>query len=59
MNIMKVSNDKKAYIDLLLLADEQENMIDKYIEEQVKKSIDVKQQLFEDKNLMNLINIMP
>ena len=30
-------------------------MIDKYIEEQVKKSIDVKQQLFEDKNLMNLI----
>ena len=32
MNIMKVSNDKKAYIDLLLLADEQENMIDKYLE---------------------------
>ena len=32
MKIMKVSNDKKAYIDLLLLADEQENMIDKYLE---------------------------
>ena len=31
MNIMKVSNDKKAYINLLLLADEQENMIDKYL----------------------------
>ena len=32
MNIRKVTNDKKAYIDLLLLADEQENMIDKYLE---------------------------
>ena len=32
MNIRKVSNDKKAYIDLLLLADEQESMIDKYLE---------------------------
>ena len=32
MNIIKVSNDKKAYINLLLLADEQENMIDKYLE---------------------------
>ena len=32
MNIIKVSNDKKAYIDLLLLADEQESMIDKYLE---------------------------
>ena len=32
MNISKVSNDKKAYIDLLLLADEQESMIDKYLE---------------------------
>lgn len=32
MNIRKVSNDKKAYIDLLLLADEQEDMIDKYLE---------------------------
>lgn len=32
MNITKVSNDKKAYIDLLLLADEQESMIDKYLE---------------------------
>ncbi|SCZ79854.1 GNAT family N-acetyltransferase [Acidaminobacter hydrogenoformans] len=32
MKITKVSNDKKAYIDLLLLADEQESMIDKYLE---------------------------
>ncbi|MDO4540970.1 MAG: GNAT family N-acetyltransferase [Syntrophomonadaceae bacterium] len=32
MNIRKVTNDKKAYIDLLLLADEQESMIDKYLE---------------------------
>lgn len=32
MNIRKVTNDKKEYIDLLLLADEQESMIDKYLE---------------------------
>ena len=32
MNISKVSKDKKVYIDLLLLADEQESMIDKYLE---------------------------
>ena len=32
MNIRKVTNDKKAYIELLLLADEQESMIDKYLE---------------------------
>ncbi len=32
MNIRRVTNNKKAYIDLLLLADEQENMIDKYLE---------------------------
>lgn len=32
MNIKKVSGAKKEYIDLLLLADEQENMIDKYLE---------------------------
>lgn len=32
MNIRKVSSDKKAYIDLLLLAGEQESMIDKYLE---------------------------
>ena len=31
MNIKKVSGAKKEYIDLLLLADEQENMIDKYL----------------------------
>ena len=32
MNIKKVTGAKKIYIDLLLLADEQENMIDKYLE---------------------------
>ena len=31
MNIRKISTGKKAYIDLLLLADEQESMIDKYL----------------------------
>ena len=32
MEIKKVLGAKKEYIDLLLLADEQENMIDKYLE---------------------------
>nr|WP_294704223.1 GNAT family N-acetyltransferase [uncultured Fusobacterium sp.] len=32
MKILKVENDKKRYIDLLLLADEEEKMIDKYLE---------------------------
>ncbi|MDR1565465.1 MAG: GNAT family N-acetyltransferase [Oscillospiraceae bacterium] len=32
MNIQKITNNKKAYIHLLLLADEQETMIDKYLE---------------------------
>ena len=32
MNIKKITGAKKEYIDLLLLADEQENMIDKYLE---------------------------
>jgi len=32
MNIKKVTGDKKEYMDLLLLADEQESMIDKYLE---------------------------
>lgn len=32
MNIKKVTENKKQYIDLLLFADEQENMIDKYLE---------------------------
>jgi ribosomal protein S18 acetylase RimI-like enzyme len=32
MNIRKVMEAKKDYIDLLLLADEQESMIDKYLE---------------------------
>ncbi len=32
MEIRQVLTDKKQYLDLLLLADEQENMIDKYLE---------------------------
>ena len=32
MNIRKVTGAKKEYLDLLLLADEQESMIDKYLE---------------------------
>jgi ribosomal protein S18 acetylase RimI-like enzyme len=32
VNIRRVLGDKKAYIDLLLLADEQESMIDRYLE---------------------------
>lgn len=32
MKIEKVMGAKKEYLDLLLLADEQENMIDKYLE---------------------------
>ena len=32
MKIEIVKKNKKAFLDLLLLADEQENMIDKYLE---------------------------
>ena len=32
MKIREVIDHKKAYVDLLLLADEQENMIDRYLE---------------------------
>ena len=32
MEIREVAVDKKAYLELLLLADEQENMIDRYLE---------------------------
>lgn len=32
MEIRKVTGDKKQYIELLLLADEQENMIDHYLQ---------------------------
>jgi len=32
MKISEVKANKKAYMDLLLLADEQENMIDRYLE---------------------------
>ncbi|HQA96879.1 MAG TPA: GNAT family N-acetyltransferase [Clostridia bacterium] len=32
MTIRRVTENKKAYLDLLLLADEQEDMIDRYLE---------------------------
>ena len=32
MEIREITVDKKAYLELLLLADEQENMIDRYLE---------------------------
>ena len=32
MIIEKITNNKKQYLDLLLLADEQEDMIDRYLE---------------------------
>ena len=32
MQIRKIINDKKQYLDLLLLADEQEDMVDRYLE---------------------------
>ena len=32
MDIKEVKTDKKAYLDLLLLGDEQEDMIDRYLE---------------------------
>ena len=34
MEIRKVETDKKEYMPLLLLADEQEDMIDRYLESQ-------------------------
>lgn len=32
MNIVRIEENKKKYMDLLLLADEQESMIDRYLE---------------------------
>ena len=32
MQILEIKNGKKQYLELLLLADEQENMIDRYLE---------------------------
>ena len=33
MQIVKIQNNKKKYLSLLLLADEQENMVDRYLEQ--------------------------
>ena len=32
MEIKKISNDKKRYLSLLMLADEQEDMVDRYLD---------------------------
>ena len=32
MKIEKITSDKKRFLELLLLADEQESMIDRYLE---------------------------
>lgn len=32
MHIKQILNEKKSYLDLLLLADEEERMIDRYLE---------------------------
>jgi len=32
MEIVQIQNNKKQFLDLLLLADEQERMIDKYLQ---------------------------
>ena len=37
MKIVEVTENKKQYLDLLLLADEQENMIDIYLDVRVKR----------------------
>ena len=35
MDIIEVTDNKKQYLDLLLLADEQEDMIDRYLEDAI------------------------
>ena len=38
MKIREVDKNKKQFISLLLLADEQENMIDRYIEKEIGRA---------------------
>ena len=40
MNIFEVKTDKKRYLPLLLLGDEQENMIDRYLERGMMYALD-------------------
>ena len=40
MNIFEIKTDKKQYIDLLLLADEQESMIDRYLDRGTMYALD-------------------
>ena len=37
MQITEIKENKKQYLELLLLADEQENMIDRYLEKGTEK----------------------
>lgn len=40
MSIIKITEDKKQYLDLLLLADEQESMIERYIDRGTMYALD-------------------
>lgn len=40
MNIVKIEEDKKKYMNLLILADEQESMIDRYLERGTMYALD-------------------
>ena len=40
MNIIEITDNKKAYLDLLLLADEQEDMINRYLDEGIMYVLD-------------------
>ena len=42
MKILEISKNKKQYMELLFLADEQEDMIDKYINRGTMYSLDRK-----------------
>ena len=69
MKIREVNEDKKQFISLLLLADEQENMVDRYLEKgtmYVLEDGDVKaecvvtdegNEILEIKNLQSILRI--
>ncbi len=65
MRIHKITENKKRYLDLLLLADEQENMIDRYLErgdlfvmlDERKRAIAVAVATIEDDDTVELKNL--
>ena len=63
MSIYKVSENKKKYMDLLLLADEQEDMLEKYLEKgtmYVLEDDGIKGECVvteEDKNILEIKNL--